>query len=49
MVMQELMEQYKRLWEKAKEEEAEFGEMSESTENMIHIVELEMEMLQAES
>lgn len=48
-VMETLMEQYKQTWEKAKQEQKEYGSVSESTEQILVALELKMEMFQAGS
>lgn len=45
-VMQDLMSQYERAWERARSEETNTGVVTETTEQLLLAIELEMEMLQ---
>lgn len=45
-VMQDLMDQYNRAWERVQEEERNMGVVSEEAEQILMTIELEMEMLQ---
>lgn len=46
-VMEDLMDQYDRAWEKARSEEINLGTVTHETEQLLITIELEMEMLQA--
>ena len=45
-VMQDLMDQYEKAWEKARSEEINTGVVTEATEQLLLAIEIEMEMFQ---
>ena len=44
--MRKLMDQYDKIWRKATREEERYGMVTEKTEAIMFMIELEMEMLQ---